>query len=101
MDPSFSMGEAQGRKKVSVLTFLGSMPGPSQKLPVSLRNRLQLTIQSSWASPSRTFLESDPEQAGFMPQVKAPENLRWYIRSIMGSQLYCAAEPFSSLGRQL
>ncbi len=99
MEPSFSMETAQGRKKTSVLIFLGSMPGPSQNQPVSLGKMLTLTSQSSSAMASLVLLELAPEQAGFMPHANSPLNWPLLILSNRVSQEYSLAEPESSRGR--
>src|SRR4030042_314132 len=79
--PSFSMKAAQGSWNTSVLIFLGSIPGPFQKEPVSLSKTLTLTIQSSFAKAWRTFPALALEQAGFMPQAKKPVKAPLYISS--------------------
>src|SRR4030043_1695321 len=81
MLPSFSKKPAQGNWKTSVLIFLGSMPGPFQKDPVSLSKTLTLTIQSSFAKAWRTFPALALEQAGFIPQAKKPVKAPLYISS--------------------
>ena len=86
MLPSFSTEEEQGSMKTSVLIFAGSMPGPRQKEPVSLSNRLTFTIQSSFPRAWRTLLEWAPLHAGFIPQAKKPVNFSLNMSSNSASQ---------------
>src|SRR5574341_368930 len=81
MLPSFSTDETQGRKKTSVWTSLGSIPGPRQKEPVSLSKRFTFTIHLSLASAFRTLPAFEPEQAGFWPQAKNPSYLPFSMLS--------------------
>ena len=83
MEPSFSMEVQQGRKKTSVAIFLGSLPGPRQKEPVSLSKRLTLTSHFSFSSAPRLLLALGPEQVGFMPHAKRPSSLPSTMRSKM------------------
>ena len=77
--PSFSNEKAQGNMNTSVLIFFGSIPGPRQKSPVSLENRLTLTIQSRVVNAFRTLNTLALLTAGFMPQAKKPVNFPLYI----------------------
>src|SRR4030042_2441436 len=81
MLPSFSMKAAPGKMNTSVLMFLGFMPGPFQKEPVSLSKRLTLTIQSNRVKASRTLPAWALEQAGFIPHAKKPVKVPLYISS--------------------
>src|SRR5512143_2772400 len=98
MLPSFSKEAAAGRKKTSVFTLAGSVPGPFQNDAVSLSNRLTATIQSRVARPLRTFPALVPEHAGFCPQAKNP----LYFPRIMLSKImiHDAFIPGSVLGSQ-
>ena len=73
------------------------MPGPRQKLPVSVSKMLTFTIHSSFVIACRVLLELAPLQAGFCPQEKKPVKLPLYISSKMFSQV--EVFPSSSFGR--
>src|SRR4030042_3908917 len=79
--PSLSTYVQAGSRKTSVLTFLGSIPGPFQKLVVSLSKRSIVTIQSSFESASRVWLALGLEHAGFIPKQMRPENFPLPISS--------------------
>src|SRR4030042_288971 len=97
MLPSFSTEEAAGRRKTSVLIFLGSIPGPFQKELVSFSKRSISTIQSNLANAFRVLSEFGLEQAGFIPKQMNPENLPLNISSNMKSQeAFCPTSNFGS-----
>ena len=96
MLPSFSNDAAAGRKKTSVFTFAGSVPGPFQNDAVSLSKRFTVTIHSSVPSALRTFPALEPEQAGFWPHAKNPLYLPRDMLS--KSTSHEGAIPGSSLG---
>jgi hypothetical protein len=60
--------------------------GPCQNDPVSLSNRLTLTIQSSLPMASRVLLALAPLQAGFWPQAKKPLIFSLYMASKRSNQ---------------
>ena len=65
--PSFSMVAEAGRRKHSVLTCLGSTPGPNQKEAVSLSKMFAHTSQSSFSSAFLVLFVFGELTAGSVP----------------------------------
>ena len=74
-EPSFSAKLAAGRRKTSVLTVEGSIPGAFQNWAVSVSKHSATTSHLSLERAAIILLEWGPLATGFMPKHSMPSSL--------------------------